>query len=507
MRYYYTEEEERRLYKKRKIVLVSVSLCIVIIVSSILLIQRPAKTNYESKDTENDYDEIEGELIKTYSLKTVDEFEEILSSDIRLVMGNIRNHEESDDKVWNAMNNQAWESMTKSGANKSENSTLSGTEINASYPFIICGYGTGDGLERVTRSFSSIEENISSKTMKVIFNVDSRTCVHAHIAAPPLRKIKENDLDRLIIQPLLPAMKIRQSTQSRIQLGQIDFSSTLIVEFCVNHDENSTQDLFSIVNRLMESFQESILLSKDSNTAGSLANNESLRKRRTLENDFLHSCDSKMFFDGVEEVLSDSFTISLEHALHNYGIVQLRPCLEHLVSVLASEREVCSISLSERIDTLNVQAQWIAQSGTNGQTPFFDVGLDGSGQVIGVSDTGLDVDNCYFYDSTGEVVKDGRTDFSRRKVVQYNSWKDGRDEKNGHGTHVVGTLLGRRAKDGKTESQGVADGVARNAKVAFFDLAKSIGGTLRMSVPTSAFEYVGKAGSKIHSVSWGKLQI
>ena len=30
--------------------------------------------------------------------------------------------------------------------------------------------------------------------------------------------------------------------------------------------------------------------------------------------------------------------------------------------------------------------------------PFFDSGLDGSGQVVSVSDTGIDMDNCYFRD-------------------------------------------------------------------------------------------------------------
>lgn len=112
-----------------------------------------------------------------------------------------------------------------------------------------------------------------------------------------------------------------------------------------------------------------------------------------------------------------------------------------------------------------------------------------------------DIDNCYFWDSTGDIVKDGRVDYSRRKVVQYTPYKDTVDEKNGHGTHVVGTLLGRRAADGKTESNGIANGVAQGAKVAFFDLAMEVNGNLQMSVPSNAFEYVGMADSKIHSAS------
>ena len=34
-----------------------------------------------------------------------------------------------------------------------------------------------------------------------------------------------------------------------------------------------------------------------------------------------------------------------------------------------------------------------------GTTPYHDAGLRGEGQIIGVGDTGLDYNNCYFYDS------------------------------------------------------------------------------------------------------------
>ena len=65
----------------------------------------------------------------------------------------------------------------------------------------------------------------------------------------------------------------------------------------------------------------------------------------------------------------------------------------------------------------------------------------------------------------------------------------------------MGTILGRRASDGKSEADGIADGVARGAKVTFYDLAHKVYGNLKMSVPSSAFQYVGLAGSKIHSAS------
>jgi len=50
--------------------------------------------------------------------------------------------------------------------------------------------------------------------------------------------------------------------------------------------------------------------------------------------------------------------------------------------------------------------------------PWFDIGIDGSDEVLSVSDSGIDVDNCYFQ-SDSLFTQDGTIDMSQRKVVQY----------------------------------------------------------------------------------------
>jgi hypothetical protein len=61
-------------------------------------------------------------------------------------------------------------------------------------------------------------------------------------------------------------------------------------------------------------------------------------------------------------------------------------------------------------------------------------------------------------------------DNSRRKVIQYNDFVDRADYASGHGTHVCGTVAGNKASDGKTETNGMANGVAKEAKLAFYDI-------------------------------------
>ena len=66
----------------------------------------------------------------------------------------------------------------------------------------------------------------------------------------------------------------------------------------------------------------------------------------------------------------------------------------------------------------------------------------------------------------------------------------------GHGTHTSGTVLGRRAINGITESKGVADGVAYDAKIAFLDISKGE----NLTIPDFArLLGTGRPYAKIHS--------
>ena len=114
--------------------------------------------------------------------------------------------------------------------------------------------------------------------------------------------------------------------------------------------------------------------------------------------------------------------------------------------------------------------------------------------------TGIDLDNCYFSDNTnGNIVRDSRTDLGKRKVVQYVPHANNLDSTGGHGTHVAGSVAGKREG-----VDGIADGMAPKAKIAFFDIGFAGSSGLRVpNNPSTLFEPGQDATAKIHSASWG----
>ncbi|CAM9625709.1 unnamed protein product, partial [Ectocarpus fasciculatus] len=117
-------------------------------------------------------------------------------------------------------------------------------------------------------------------------------------------------------------------------------------------------------------------------------------------------------------------------------------CYMGLLSQLAAKPEVLRVSPLQSGSLHNAVANALVQSATTTETPLLDAGLDGTGEVIQVVDSGLDETSCFFADDDGlqvehgflfdgvRVEDDGNVstvlsnysfpfDMSRRKVVQY----------------------------------------------------------------------------------------
>jgi len=122
-----------------------------------------------------------------------------------------------------------------------------------------------------------------------------------------------------------------------------------------------------------------------------------------------------------------------------------------------------------------------------------DLGLNGTGQIIGIGDSGLDtgVDDHLV---NGDIM----ADFDNRATIMNFSWTSASDE-NGHGTHVAGSVAG----DGSLSS-GEIRGMAYNSSIYFSALGI---GTSSYVYPPSNLSYLFQLaydnGSRIHTNSWG----
>jgi hypothetical protein len=105
----------------------------------------------------------------------------------------------------------------------------------------------------------------------------------------------------------------------------------------------------------------------------------------------------------------------------------------------------------------------------------------GENQIFGVADTGLDMNSCFFIDPDVPVPYNTISNV-HRKVMTYITYVDYVDDSsNGHGTHVCGSLLGKCYKD-SGEAKGY-NGVAYNAKLAFFDIG--LAGSNSLAIPSN----------------------
>ena len=153
-----------------------------------------------------------------------------------------------------------------------------------------------------------------------------------------------------------------------------------------------------------------------------------------------------------------------------------------------------------------------AGSARDGATrPLWAAGLRGAGQLVGVGDSGLNLESCFLRDPLGRPPGP-----DHRKVHAYVTAFGDAEDGNGHGTHVVASILGSadatglvRLPDGEDalaalRDASAFDGMAPDARAVFTDMGVGPGGVLYL--PTSMERYYAAAydaGARVHSDSWG----
>ena len=171
---------------------------------------------------------------------------------------------------------------------------------------------------------------------------------------------------------------------------------------------------------------------------------------------------------------------------------------------IANFNEVIWIERRFPIIPWNRWAKGVCQSGDPTNVPLFGskVNLTGHGEIIGVADTGIDKNNCYFNDPDHHMPYN-TINMNHRKVVTYISYADRIDDEESHGTHVAGTVLGYSSLTYGDFPR--YNGHAPNAKVAFMDIGRT--GQTRLNTPANIysemFTPMYAAGARIMTNSWG----
>jgi len=190
-----------------------------------------------------------------------------------------------------------------------------------------------------------------------------------------------------------------------------------------------------------------------------------------------------------------------------------------VVKVRASEEQCIAIShipgvmylepFQESI-LVNEHAQWVTQTWDSGNRRIWSKGLDGTGQVVNTSDSGILTSHNMFRDPAYPITNWG--DFpNHRKIISYQrpsgssaafgdnaagSW---------HGTHTAGTICG---DDSYVSGTVLDDGMPLKAKMYFEDIGTAAGG---LSLPSNYDNiwlppYNGNAGgaARVSSNSWSQ---
>ncbi len=161
-------------------------------------------------------------------------------------------------------------------------------------------------------------------------------------------------------------------------------------------------------------------------------------------------------------------------------------------------------------------AHTITQANSLSYSPIWDHGVKGQNEVISISDTGVDFDNCFFWDDAVPVPVN-QVNFQHRKIIFY-STVDPTDpskiyepgDSNGHGTHTAGSLAGRahgtsHASGADIKSLSNYNGMAPEAKLAVFDYMSANAGDFY--TPDDLYkDYFTKARdvtARLSSNSWG----
>jgi subtilisin family serine protease len=205
--------------------------------------------------------------------------------------------------------------------------------------------------------------------------------------------------------------------------------------------------------------------------------------------------------------------------------------LHAAVSILSAHVAVDHVDLKVHAGNQNFGGRAIIGNGPDSATPESSLVLSRinvSGSIIAVADTGIDMNNCFFYDATSSKpwnnsrVLHSYTTFPCHVCGRCCTVQSGPNctdaanscgnfiDQDGHGTHVAGTVAGAGP-----DPVAYGNGIASGAKIFFQDFNNIVdvskcyssndNACARNSIPTDLldlFKPAYEAGARVHSNSW-----
>ena len=403
-----------------------------------------------------------GHVNQTISLA---DFKKMLRTEVTEEFGGRRLSDAAASTMWETAMRAEWSVAEEREATASEGRrrTTSGA-ANGSSPFLVCDLNfrkPGDQCKE------TVEQAVGANLTPVI-NKSDMTC----FMVKTLASIATDLPVGVTAVPLSPEMKMAEGLVKAIATSS-PMVQRVDAAFCLGEAATDDQAVH-LADELLEEFTEEF------------SGERRLRTRSFMESRTYRNHERQLFWhrnllDVEESVCQEMIASStVEASISGLTLTipdgplpeSYRKCLHSLVVDLAMQPEICFVGGYQKMQLRNDYGSGLVQSGNITSKPFHDLGLDGSGQIVAVSDTGVDTDNCYFYDSQRPLEKDesGRFDLDARKIVQYYAFADSKDDKDGHGTHVASTIAGRRARNGREELDGKGDGIAKGAKLAVMDI-------------------------------------
>jgi len=351
-----------------------------------------------------------------------------------------------------------------------------GLGADVAAPYLVCDFTAGTGRSRVEHIDSLCDlPNIGDHSVQ---NLPDRTCVNAQLSYADAKKCAAQS-EFIAVVP--------HTTWTKISY------EALTAGFGEGFNANVPNQV-----AIKSARYAGIICSGDS---------QPIKTRRSEVKNALMR-DFKKTTKCNAENFGDTFTLTYESSrlqLHQKdGVPVNYECLMALVASLGEHPFVCHVEYDPPFVLLNDKARWIMQGNAlDRKLPFHAVGITGSGQTAQISDSGVSVNSCYFYDRR-RVVRDmsATVDRRRRKIVQYYAKSDGVDH-DGHGTHCAGTILGRTCTRRRLCSpSGVnRDGSAPGAKLAVYDISDS-GNNVFPDNADPMFVHGMSAGATVHSASY-----